>query len=132
MAAEEQVFYSTGRRKTSSARIFLKPGTGKITINSKAADEYMYAPSPRITVLQAFALTSTKGKYDVYATVKGGGIKGQAEAIRHGIARALTIADETLREPLKKAGYLTRDPRKVERKKYGLHKARKAVQFSKR
>lgn len=126
------VFYATGRRKTSSARVFLKDGSGKITVNGKSLDEYIVDPTRRQLVLQPFEVTRTKGKYDAFVTVKGGGLSGQAGAVRHGISRALAGADEDNRPPLKKEGLLTRDPRMVERKKFGLHKARKATQFSKR
>ncbi len=126
------VFYATGRRKTSAARVFLKEGTGKIIINNKKLENYVVDPVKRQLVLQPFEVTSTKGQFDAFITVKGGGLTGQAGAIRHGISRALSGADEAHRPPLKAVGLLTRDPRMVERKKYGLHKARKATQFSKR
>lgn len=127
------VFYATGRRKTSAARVFLKKGTGKIKVNGKDLDTYIVDPTRRQLVHQPFEVTGTKGQFDVFVTVKGGGLSGQAGAVRHGISRALTGVDEDAhRPPLKKAGLLTRDPRMVERKKYGLHKARKATQFSKR
>lgn len=127
------VYYATGRRKTSAARVFLKPGTGKITVNGKALEDYIVDAVRRQLVFQPFEVTSTKGNFDATITVKGGGLTGQAGAIRHGISRALcsTNTDE-MRPKLKEAGLLTRDSRMVERKKYGLHKARKAVQFSKR
>ena len=127
-----EVIYATGRRKTSAARVFLKPGSGKIKINGKAGDEYFETPSGRAAVQQAFTTADAKNKFDAYITVKGGGVNGQAEAIRHGIARALVAADEAARPALKKAGLLRRDSRMVERKKYGQHKARKSTQFSKR
>lgn len=130
--ASDTVYYATGRRKTSSARVFLKPGSGKVQINGKAADEYLETPHGRAAVNQPFHLTDTKNKFDAYITVSGGGVSGQADAIRHGVSRALLAADEALRSALKKAGLLTRDSRMVERKKYGLHKARKSTQFSKR
>lgn len=126
------VFYATGRRKTSAARVFLKEGSGKITVNGKALDDYIVDPTRRQLVHQAFDVTNTKGQFDAYVTVAGGGLSGQAGAIRHGISRALSGYDENHRPPLKKAGLLTRDSRMVERKKYGLHKARRASQFSKR
>lgn len=126
------VFYATGRRKTSAARVFLKEGTGKIVINDKKLEDYIVDPVRRQLVLQPFEVTSTKGQFDAFVTVKGGGLTGQAGAVRHGISRALSGVDEAHRPPLKKVGLLTRDPRMVERKKYGLHKARKATQFSKR
>lgn len=131
--SKDTVYYATGKRKTSSARIFLKPGSGKITINGKDADTYIETPTGRVTIRNPFQVTDTKNKFDAYITVKGGGTTGQVEAIRHGIARALLAVDEdTYRAPLKKAGFLTRDSRMVERKKYGQHKARKSTQFSKR
>lgn len=130
--ANDKVYYATGRRKTSTARVFLKPGAGKITINGKAADEYLTTPSAKASIHVPFSTTDTKGKFDAYITVKGGGSTGQAEAIRHGLSRALMVSDEELRGVLKKAGLLTRDSRKVERKKYGLHGARRKPQFSKR
>lgn len=131
--AKDTVYYATGKRKTSSARVFLKPGTGKMTINGKDADTYVETPSGRVTVRTPFQVTDTKNKFDAYITVKGGGTTGQVEAIRHGISRALLAVDEdTFRPSLKKAGFLTRDSRMVERKKYGQHKARKSTQFSKR
>ena len=130
--AEETVYYATGKRKTSAARIFLKKGTGQLKINGKSVEDYVNTAASRISVHQAFAVTDTKGKFDVYITVKGGGTTGQVEAIRHGLARALVSVDEGHRPSLKKAGYLTRDSRMVERKKYGLKKSRKSSQFSKR
>lgn len=130
--AKEQTYYATGRRKTSAARVFLKPGTGKITVNGKTLDAYMPTPTARMTVVMPFGITDTKNQYDVRVTVVGGGVTGQSEAIRHGISRALTILNTELRGPLKKAGLLTRDSRMVERKKYGKHKARRSTQFSKR
>ncbi len=126
------VFYATGRRKTSAARVFLKEGSGKIVINGKKLEDYVVDPVRRQLVLQPFEVTSTKGQFDAFVTVKGGGLTGQAGAVRHGISRALSGVDENHRPPLKAVGLLTRDPRMVERKKYGLHKARKATQFSKR
>jgi len=130
--ANDKVYYATGRRKTSTARVFLKPGTGKVTINDKPADQYLTTPSAKASLQEPFGLTNTQRKFDAYITVKGGGSTGQAEAIRHGLSRALMVSDETLRGVLKKAGLLTRDSRKVERKKYGLHGARRRPQFSKR
>ncbi len=127
-----EVFYATGRRKTSAARVFLKTGTGKITINGKKLEDYVVDPVKRQLVLQPFQVTSTKDQFDAFITVNGGGLTGQAGAVRHGISRALSGADKTHRPSLKAVGLLTRDPRMVERKKYGLHKARKATQFSKR
>ena len=125
-------FYGTGRRKKSIARVRLYPGTGVITINGKDIDEYFGLETLKLIINQPFDVTETIGKYDVVANVNGGGISGQAGAIRHGIARALLLADDTLRGSLKAAGLLTRDPRMKERKKYGLKAARRAPQFSKR
>jgi small subunit ribosomal protein S9 len=130
--AAEKVYYATGRRKTSAARVFLKPGKGNLTINGMAADEYLKRMQSKMVILQPFDVTSQNGKFDVDVTVKGGGENGQTGAIRLGIARALTAFDAELRPALKKAGYLTRDPRMVERKKYGLRGARRRGQYSKR
>ena len=130
--AKEQVFYATGRRKTSAARVFLKSGSGKVTVNGKTLDEYMPTPTARTTVTSPFALTDTKNQFDARVTVVGGGVTGQSEAIRHGVARALVALNPDLRGTLKKAGMLTRDSRMVERKKYGKPKARRSFQFSKR
>lgn len=132
MAASDKVYYATGKRKTSAARVFLKPGTGKMTINGRPAENYLATPHGRVTVQVPFTVTENKNKFDAYVTVRGGGTTGQAEAIRHGIARALLVVADEHRDPLKKAGLLTRDARAVERKKYGRHKARKSTQFSKR
>ena len=128
----QKFYYATGRRKTSAARVFLKPGAGKIVINGKEVDTYLSRPTSRMVIVQPFGLTSNTGKFDVFITVKGGGESGQAGAIRHGISRALVAFDETLRGSLKKAGFLTRDPRMVERKKYGKAGARARYQYSKR
>ena len=125
-------FYGTGRRKKSVARVYLVPGTGKITINKRDIDEYLGLETLKVVVRQPLVATETEGKFDVIVNVKGGGYTGQAGAIRHGIARALLEADPDYRAILKKAGYLTRDPRMKERKKYGLKAARRAPQFSKR
>ena len=125
-------FYGTGRRKKSVARVRLYPGTGAITINGRDVDEYFGLETLKLIMNQPFDVTNTVGKYDVVANVVGGGISGQAGAIRHGIARALLVADEANRSALKAAGLLTRDPRMKERKKYGLKAARRAPQFSKR
>ena len=125
-------YYGTGRRKKSVARVYLAPGTGKITINKRDMDDYFGMETLKVVVRQPFAATDTLGKFDVMVNVKGGGYTGQAGAIRHGIARALLKVDEDYRPALKKAGYLTRDPRMKERKKYGLKAARRAPQFSKR
>ena len=125
-------FYGTGRRKKSIARVYLVPGTGNITINKRSLDEYFGLETLKVIVRQPLAATETADKYDVNVNVKGGGYTGQAGAIRHGIARALLQVDADFRPVLKKAGYLTRDPRMKERKKYGLKAARRAPQFSKR
>ncbi len=125
-------FYGTGRRKKSVARVYLTAGTGNITINGRDIDEYLGLETLKVIVRQPLALTETEGKFDVMVNVKGGGYTGQAGAIRHGISRALLEADADYRPALKKAGYLTRDPRMKERKKYGLKAARRAPQFSKR
>ena len=124
--------YGTGRRKKSIARVYLIPGTGKITVNKRDIDEYFGLETLKVVVRQPLTATETTDKYDVRVTVKGGGFTGQAGAIRHGIARALLKVDGEFRPTLKKAGYLTRDPRMKERKKYGLKAARRAPQFSKR
>ncbi len=125
-------FYGTGRRKKSIARVYLVPGTGKVTINKRDMDDYLGLETLKVIVRQPLVATDTEGKFDVLVNVKGGGYTGQAGAIRHGIARALLQADPDYRPILKKAGYLTRDPRMKERKKYGLKAARRAPQFSKR
>ena len=125
-------FYGTGRRKHSIARVYLVPGTGKVTINKRDMDEYFGMETLKVIVRQPLELTSTTDKFDVLVNVKGGGFTGQAGAIRHGISRALLEADGEFRPVLKKAGFLTRDPRMKERKKYGLKAARRAPQFSKR
>ena len=128
----EDYFYATGRRKTSVARVYLKRGQGDFRINSRLLEDYFGRETARMIVHQPFHVTRTLGDFDIVANVKGGGISGQAGAIRHGITRALMQVDKAYRTPLKKAGYVTRDPRAVERKKYGRHKARKRPQFSKR
>ena len=125
-------YYGTGRRKSSVARVYLVPGTGKVTINKRDMDEYFGLDTLKLIVRQPLVLTETAEKYDVITTVRGGGFTGQAGAIRHGISRALLQVDGDLRPALKKAGFLTRDPRMKERKKYGLKAARRAPQFSKR
>ena len=125
-------YYGTGRRKSSVARVYLVPGTGKVTINKRDMDEYFGLDTLKLIVRQPLALTETADKYDVITTVRGGGFTGQAGAIRHGISRALLQVDGDFRPALKKAGFLTRDPRMKERKKYGLKGARRAPQFSKR
>ncbi len=131
-AVKANKFYGTGRRKSSVARVFLTPGKGQITINKRDIDEYFGLDTLKVIVRQPFAATETLEKYDANITVKGGGFTGQAGAIRHGIARALLTVDADFRPVLKKAGFLTRDPRMKERKKYGLKAARRAPQFSKR
>ena len=128
----ENIFYSTGRRKESTARVFLSKGTGKITVNSNPIEKYLDRKTNKMVVKQALNLTETADKTDIKVTVKGGGSSGQAGAIKLGIARALLKFDDSLRPLLKKNGFLTRDSRVVERKKVGLRKARKDVQFSKR
>ena len=125
-------YYGTGRRKSSVARVYLVPGSGKITINKRDIDEYLGLETLKVVVRQPLVATDTLDKYDVLVNVKGGGYTGQAGAIRHGIARALLEVDADYRPTLKAAGYLTRDPRMKERKKYGLKSARRASQFSKR
>ena len=130
--SEKIVYYGTGRRKSSIARVRLVEGSGKITINGKDIDEFFGLETLKVIVRQPLTVTNTSAKYDVIATVKGGGFTGQAGAIRHGIARALNEANSEYRPALKQNGFLTRDPRKKKRKKYGLKKARKAPQFSKR
>jgi len=128
----DQQYYGTGRRKTSSARVFMRPGNGAITVNKQPLDEYFGRETSRMVVRQPLDKVDMTDKFDFYITVKGGGMSGQAGAIRHGITRALMAYDESLRPSLRKAGFVTRDARAVERKKVGLHKARKATQYSKR
>lgn len=130
--AAQKVFYATGRRKTSAARVFLKPGSGAAEINGMTADKYLKKATSRMVILQPFAITAQSNKFDAFITVAGGGETGQSGAIRHGISRALCAIDEALRPTLKKAGFLTRDPRMVERKKYGRRGARRLGQYSKR
>ncbi len=125
-------YYGTGRRKSSIARVYLVPGTGKVTINKRNMDEYFGYETLKLIVRQPLVITDTADKFDVLVNVRGGGFTGQAGAIRHGISRALLHADIEYRPTLKKAGFLTRDPRMKERKKYGLKAARRAPQFSKR
>ena len=125
-------FYGTGRRKKSIARVYLEPGKGTITINKRSLDEYFGLETLKVIVCQPLEAVNAADKYDITVTVRGGGFTGQAGAVRHGIARALVEADADNRPALKKAGYLTRDPRMKERKKYGLKGARRAPQFSKR
>jgi small subunit ribosomal protein S9 len=125
--------YATGRRKNATARVWLSPGKGQFTVNGKPMDEYFDRETLKMSAMQPFDITETRGQFDILATVSGGGISGQAGALRHGISRALAEFDiEKYRPKLKSAGFLTRDPRMVERKKFGLHKARKRPQFSKR
>lgn len=128
----QQAFYSTGRRKNASARVYLKPGSGEIKVNSKPLDEYFGRVTARMIVRQPLQVVDGLNKFDINVFVAGGGNSGQAGAIRHGISRALIEFDETLRKALRRAGYVTRDAREVERKKIGLHKARKRPQYSKR
>ncbi len=128
----EQYYYGTGRRKSSSARVFLKKGSGNIIINNRSLEEYFGRETARMVVRQPLESTQLLDSLDIVCTVKGGGTTGQAGAIRHGITRALIAYDEELRKPLRAEGFVTRDAREVERKKVGLHKARKRPQFSKR
>ena len=131
--SKNNAIWGTGRRKKSIARVRLVPqGSGKIVVNGEDLDTYFDLETLKIIVKQPLTLTQTEGKFDIFANVKGGGFTGQAGAIRHGLSRALVLFDETLKPEIKKAGFLTRDPRMKERKKYGLKKARKAPQFSKR
>lgn len=130
MATEN--YYGTGRRKTSSARVFLRPGSGEIKINGRSIDDYFGRETARMIVRQPLELADMLDKFDVQVSVHGGGMSGQAGAIRHGITRALVEYDGEMKSSLRRAGYVTRDDRKVERKKIGLHKARRATQFSKR
>ena len=132
MAKASEKFYGTGRRKTSVARVYLVPGKGQITVNKRDVEEYFGMETLKTVIRQPLVATDTLGKFDIIVTVKGGGLTGQAGAIRHGISRALLEADADYRPILKKEGFLTRDPRMKERKKYGLKKARRAPQFSKR
>ncbi len=124
--------YGTGRRKTSTARVFVTAGNGEIKVNERTLDQYFGRETARMVVRQPLQVVEANDRFNVYVTVKGGGGSGQAGAIRHGIARALVEYDETLRQPLRRAGFLTRDSREVERKKVGLRKARKRPQYSKR
>ncbi|OGI41576.1 MAG: 30S ribosomal protein S9 [Candidatus Muproteobacteria bacterium RBG_16_62_13] len=130
--AQQNIYYGTGRRKTSTARVYLRPGKGEIRINDRSLDEYFGRETTRMIVRQPLVVVDMEKKFDVIVNVDGGGPSGQAGAIRHGITRALMRYDEALRSTLRKAGYVTRDARAVERKKYGLHKARKRPQYSKR
>ena len=126
------VIWATGKRKSSVARVRLQPGAGEIVVNARPLDAYFGRETSRMIVNQPFEVTEIQGRYDVTVNVRGGGVAAQASAIRHGISRALLTVDPELRPPLKRAGYLTRDSREVERKKYGRHKARKRPQYSKR
>ena len=128
----EKGYYATGRRKTSVARVYLKEGQGNVLINDRPLDTYFGRETAHMIVLQPFQVTHTSGNFDINVNVRGGGSSGQAGAIRHGIARALLQVNPDFRPPLKTAGFITRDPRAVERKKYGRHKARKRPQYSKR
>jgi small subunit ribosomal protein S9 len=132
MAEQKQAFAATGRRKTAVARVNLTAGEGRVTINRRTIDDFFGRPTSRMIVHQPFEVTGTAGQYDVAANVRGGGVSAQASAVRHGITRALLLANPEFRGPLKKAGFITRDPREVERKKYGHHKAHKRPQYSKR
>ena len=132
MTSTESHYYGTGRRKSSTARVFLTQGTGEITVNRRSLDQYFGRETARMVVRQPLDVADLSSKFNIRATVIGGGTTGQAGAIRHGITRALLQYDETLRGPLRKAGFVTRDSREVERKKVGLRKARKRPQFSKR
>jgi small subunit ribosomal protein S9 len=124
--------YGTGRRKSSAARVFLRPGKGQIMVNGRSLDQFFGRETSRMIVRQPLEVTKTADKFDITVTVEGGGMTGQAGAIRLGLARALVEYDETLKSPLRRAGFMTRDAREVERKKVGLHKARRATQYSKR
>ena len=128
----EQKFYATGKRKSSIARVWLKPGTGQITVNERSLEDYFGRPTSRMLIMQPFELTQTVGRYDVFVRVHGGGLSGQAGALKHGISKALLEVDPAHRSVLKTAGFLTRDSRVKERKKYGKRGARASFQFSKR
>ena len=132
MADKKQTIWAVGKRKTAIARIRLVPGSGSVIVNERQLDDYFPRPTSRMRIMEPFELTETRDQYDAIITVTGGGVAAQADAVRHGISRALIEAVETLRPALRKAGMLTRDPREVERKKYGRHKARKRPQYSKR
>jgi len=132
MAATQQNHYGTGRRKTATARVYLKPGNGRITVNERSLDEFFGRETGRMIVRQPLEAVKLVDKFDIAVTVSGGGITGQAGAIRHGITRALIEHDESLRKPLRDAGFVTRDAREVERKKVGRRKARRGTQYSKR
>ncbi|MDV4144111.1 MULTISPECIES: 30S ribosomal protein S9 [Shimia] len=124
--------YATGKRKDAVARVWIKPGSGKVVVNGKDQDKYFARPVLQLILRQPFQVAGVEGEFDVYATVKGGGLTGQAGAVKHGISKALQLYEPSLRAPLKAAGFLTRDSRVVERKKYGKRKARRSFQFSKR
>ncbi|MBF0451242.1 MAG: 30S ribosomal protein S9 [Candidatus Magnetomorum sp.] len=130
--SQEHMYYATGRRKTAVARTWLKPGSGKILVNKRALDDFFKVETAKMLLMQPFELTGTTDKFDVIVTVKGGGISGQAGAVRHGITRALVQVNPEFRRALKKAGFITRDDREKERKKYGQRGARARYQFSKR
>ena len=132
MAEPQEMHVTTGRRKCAVARIRLSPGPGKLTVNTRTLEGYFGRETSRMIVNQPFDVTDTHGQYDLWVKVRGGGVAAQASAIRHGLTRALMLANPEFRGPLKKAGFVTRDPREVERKKYGHHKARKRPQYSKR
>ena len=132
MPEKKNIIWTTGRRKTAIARVRMLPGSGTITVNERTLEDYFPRPTSRMRILEPFEVTETVGQYDVLVSVEGGGISAQADAVRHGISRALVSAAETARPVLRKGGMLTRDPREVERKKYGRHKARKRPQYSKR
>ncbi len=132
MVDKKHPIWATGKRKTAVARIRLIPGEGAIKINERTLEDYFPRPTARMRVLEPLEVTESKTQYDIIASVQGGGISAQADAVRHGISRALALVAETLRPTLRKGGMLTRDPREVERKKYGRHKARKRPQYSKR
>lgn len=132
MAEGITTFAATGKRKSAVARVRLSPGTGQVTVNHRTIEDYFPRPTSQMIIEQPFRLTNSAGQFDVAANVSGGGLAAQAAAVRHGVTRALMLANPELRPALKKAGYVTRDPREVERKKYGRHKARKRPQYSKR
>jgi small subunit ribosomal protein S9 len=132
MAEKKNVIRSTGRRKTAVASVRMMPGSGAITVNERSLEDYFPRDTSRMRILEPFEITETRDQYDTIVSVRGGGISAQADAVRHGISRALVAASEPLRPALRKNGMLTRDPREVERKKYGRHKARKRPQYSKR
>ncbi len=132
MPEKKNVIWATGRRKSAIARVRLIPGAGSISINARSLEDYFPRDTSRMRIMEPFEITETGGQFDLIVSVEGGGISAQADAVRHGISRALVSSSETLRPALRKAGMLTRDPREVERKKYGKHKARKRPQYSKR